>query len=87
MNAMQKPGWTFSARYMSSAQGRFTSPDWSTKPEPIPYADLTDPQPAVSIRARLLRFRVLDVLVEPGELLPKQVLDGLLGAIAVRLIR
>jgi RHS repeat-associated protein len=34
----------FGARYFSSAQGRWTSPDWSEKPEPVPYADLTDPQ-------------------------------------------
>jgi VWFA-related protein len=34
----------FGARYFSSAQGRFTSPDWSEKPEPIPYADLENPQ-------------------------------------------
>jgi RHS repeat-associated protein len=34
----------FGARYFSSAQGRFTSPDWSDKPQPIPYADLKDPQ-------------------------------------------
>jgi RHS repeat-associated protein len=34
----------FGARYFSAAQGRFTSPDWSEKPEPIPYADLKDPQ-------------------------------------------
>jgi len=34
----------FLARYYSSAQGRFTSPDWSEVPEPIPYADLTNPQ-------------------------------------------
>jgi RHS repeat-associated protein len=34
----------FGARYFSSAQGRWTSPDWSEKPEPIPYADLKDPQ-------------------------------------------
>jgi len=32
------------ARYMSSAQGRFMTPDWSAKPQPIPYADLKDPQ-------------------------------------------
>jgi RHS repeat-associated protein len=30
----------FGARYFSGAQGRFTSPDWSTIPQPIPYADL-----------------------------------------------
>lgn len=34
----------FGARYFSSAEGRFTSPDWSATPEPIPYADLKDPQ-------------------------------------------
>ena len=34
----------FGARYFSSAQGRFTSPDWSAVPQPVPYADLTDPQ-------------------------------------------
>ena len=34
----------FGARYFSAAQGRFTSPDWSATSQPIPYADLTDPQ-------------------------------------------
>lgn len=34
----------FGARYFSAAQGRFTSPDWSEKPQPIPYADLGNPQ-------------------------------------------
>jgi RHS repeat-associated protein len=34
----------FGARYMSAAQGRFTSPDWSETPQPVPYADLADPQ-------------------------------------------
>ena len=34
----------FGARYLSSAQGRWMSPDWSEKPEPVPYADLKDPQ-------------------------------------------
>jgi RHS repeat-associated protein len=34
----------FGARYFSGAQGRFTSPDWSAVPVPIPYADLSDPQ-------------------------------------------
>lgn len=32
------------ARYLSSAQGRFTTPDWSPTPQPIPFADLADPQ-------------------------------------------
>ena len=34
----------FGARYYGSALGRFTSPDWSTKPQPIPYAKLENPQ-------------------------------------------
>jgi RHS repeat-associated protein len=34
----------FGARYFSGAMGRFTSPDWSETPKPVPYADLTDPQ-------------------------------------------
>jgi RHS repeat-associated protein len=34
----------FGARYFSSAQGRFTSADWSGTPEPVPYANLLDPQ-------------------------------------------
>jgi len=34
----------FGARYFSGAQGRFTGPDWSATPEPVPYATYTDPQ-------------------------------------------
>jgi RHS repeat-associated protein len=34
----------FGARYFSSAQGRFTSPDWNAQPEPVPYSKLDDPQ-------------------------------------------
>jgi RHS repeat-associated protein len=34
----------FEARYYSSAMGRFMSPDWSAKEEPVPYAQLADPQ-------------------------------------------
>ena len=34
----------FQARYYSSAMGRFMSPDWSAKEEPVPYAKLDDPQ-------------------------------------------
>jgi RHS repeat-associated protein len=34
----------FGARYFSGTMGRFTSPDWSAKPQPVPYADLTNPQ-------------------------------------------
>jgi len=34
----------FMARYYSSAMGRFLSPDWSAKAEPVPYAKLDNPQ-------------------------------------------
>jgi len=34
----------FGARYYASTMGRFMSPDWSAKFEPIPYAKLDDPQ-------------------------------------------
>lgn len=34
----------FEARYYSSAMGRFLSPDWSAKLEPVPYAKLDNPQ-------------------------------------------
>jgi RHS repeat-associated protein len=34
----------FGARYYGRALGRFTSPDWSSKPEPVPYADFSNPQ-------------------------------------------
>jgi len=29
----------FGARYYSSSMGRFMSPDWSAKEEPVPYAN------------------------------------------------
>jgi RHS repeat-associated protein len=34
----------FEARYYASSMGRFLSPDWSTKIEPVPYSKLDDPQ-------------------------------------------
>ncbi|MGB7283742.1 MAG: RHS repeat-associated core domain-containing protein [Candidatus Acidiferrum sp.] len=34
----------FGARYNSSNSGRFMSPDWSEDPDPIPNADLANPQ-------------------------------------------
>ena len=34
----------FEARYYSSSMGRFMSPDWSARVEPVPYAKLGDPQ-------------------------------------------
>jgi RHS repeat-associated protein len=34
----------FFARYYNSAIGRFTTPDWSAKVEPVPYAQMGNPQ-------------------------------------------
>jgi RHS repeat-associated protein len=34
----------FGARYYSSAMGRFMSPDWSLRVQPVPYAKLENPQ-------------------------------------------
>ena len=34
----------FGARYYASTMGRFLSPDWSAKVEPVPYAKLDDSQ-------------------------------------------
>jgi RHS repeat-associated protein len=34
----------FGARYFSAAQGRWTSPDWSASPQPVPYSKLDNPQ-------------------------------------------
>jgi RHS repeat-associated protein len=34
----------FGARYYSNGLGRFSTPDWSSTPVPVPYADITDPQ-------------------------------------------
>jgi RHS repeat-associated protein len=34
----------FEARYYSSTMGRFMSPDWAAKEEPVPYATFDDPQ-------------------------------------------
>jgi RHS repeat-associated protein len=34
----------FGARYYASSMGRFMSPDWSAKVEPVPYAKLDNPQ-------------------------------------------
>jgi RHS repeat-associated protein len=34
----------FGARYYASTMGRWLSPDWSAKVEPVPYAKIDDPQ-------------------------------------------
>lgn len=36
--------YNYGARYYSPALGRYMTPDWSTKPVPIPYADVSNPQ-------------------------------------------
>ena len=34
----------FGARYFASTMGRLMTPDWSAKPQTVPYADLANPQ-------------------------------------------
>jgi RHS repeat-associated protein len=34
----------FGARYYGSSMGRFMSPDWSAKADPVPYAKLDNPK-------------------------------------------
>ena len=34
----------FGARFSNSNMGRFMSPDWANKPEPVPYSKLSSPQ-------------------------------------------
>ena len=34
----------FGARYYGRSMGRFMTPDWSRDADPVPYADLGDPQ-------------------------------------------
>jgi RHS repeat-associated protein len=34
----------FGARYYTSTMGRFMSPDWSSRPEAMPYSSLGNPQ-------------------------------------------
>jgi RHS repeat-associated protein len=34
----------FGARYYASSMGRWMSPDWADKPEPVPYSSLDNPQ-------------------------------------------
>jgi len=36
--------YNYGARMYSPTMGRFLTPDWSAKPVPVPYADLTNPQ-------------------------------------------
>lgn len=39
-----QPNDYFGARYFSGMQGRFTTPDRSGTPQPVPYAELDNPQ-------------------------------------------
>jgi RHS repeat-associated protein len=34
----------FGARYFISNMGRWSIPDWASKPSPVPFADFTDPR-------------------------------------------
>ena len=34
----------FGARYYGSSLGRFMTPDWASRPSPVPYASVADPQ-------------------------------------------
>ncbi len=34
----------FGARHYASSLGRFMTPDWSADPDPVPYADIQNPQ-------------------------------------------
>src|SRR5438309_7884628 len=34
----------FGARYYASTMGRFLTPDWTSSPSSVPYADFSDPQ-------------------------------------------
>jgi RHS repeat-associated protein len=36
--------YNYGARYYSPALGRYMTPDWSARPVPVPYADLSNPQ-------------------------------------------
>jgi RHS repeat-associated protein len=36
--------YNYGARYYNPALSRFLTPDWSSTPVPVPYADLSDPQ-------------------------------------------
>ena len=42
----------FGARYYASSMGRFMSPDWSAKAEPVPYAKLDNPQSPLCLRSK-----------------------------------
>ena len=51
----------FEARYYNSAAGRFLSPDWSAKEEPVPYAKMDHPQTLIlCIRLSNAPFRVAE---------------------------
>jgi RHS repeat-associated protein len=79
----------FGARYYSNGLGRFITPDWAAKPEPVPYADRTDPQtlnqysyvrniPTVKVDADGHATGVEEV-VEAGL---KELVDSAIGAVA-----
>jgi RHS repeat-associated protein len=42
----------FGARFNASNLGRYMTPDWSASPEPVPYANLDDPQTLIGCGAQ-----------------------------------
>jgi RHS repeat-associated protein len=62
----------FFARYYNSAIGRFTTPDWSAKTEPVPYAVFTDPQ-SLNLYAYVRNNPITHVDLDGHECQPGQV--------------
>src|SRR5271167_2858387 len=56
----------FGARYYASSMGRFMSPDWSAKEEPVPYAKLDNPQ-SLNLYAYVLNNPLKSVDVDGHE--------------------
>ena len=47
----------FDARYYASSMGRFMSQDWAVQEEPVPYAQIYDPQRLNPRLADMSRWR------------------------------
>jgi RHS repeat-associated protein len=58
----------FGARYNSSTMGRFMSPDWAAKAEPVPYSKLDNPQ-SLNLYAYVFNNPVTDVDADGHEAL------------------
>jgi len=64
----------FGARYYSASLGRFMSPDWAAKAEPIPYAKLENPQ-SLNLYA-YVQGNVETAADHDGHIIAMQQLDG-----------